>query len=64
MIEPKGKTEILGRKPVPLSLVIEPGPLRHMKIFSYVYVRYYEGESDENLKYVLSRNLLNTKGTQ
>jgi len=24
----------------------------------------YEGESNENLKYVLSRNLLNTKGTQ
>jgi len=24
----------------------------------------YEGESHENLKYVLSRNLLNTKGTQ
>ena len=24
----------------------------------------YEGESNENLKYVLSRNLLNTKGRQ
>jgi len=24
----------------------------------------YEGESNENLKYVLSRNLLDTKGTQ
>ena len=24
----------------------------------------YEGESNENLKYVLSRDLLNTKGTQ
>jgi len=24
----------------------------------------YEGESNENLKYFLSRNLLNTKGTQ
>jgi len=24
----------------------------------------YEGQSNENLKYVLSRNLLNTKGTQ
>jgi hypothetical protein len=24
----------------------------------------YEGESNENLKYVLSHNLLNTKGTQ
>jgi hypothetical protein len=24
----------------------------------------YGGESNENLKYVLSRNLLNTKGTQ
>ena len=24
----------------------------------------YEGESNENLKYVLPRNLLNTKGTQ
>ena len=24
----------------------------------------YEGESHENLKYILSRNLLNTKGTQ
>jgi len=24
----------------------------------------YKGESNENLKYFLSRNLLNTKGTQ
>ena len=24
----------------------------------------YEGESNENLKYILSRYLLNTKGTQ
>jgi len=24
----------------------------------------YEGESNEDFKYVLSRNLLNTKGTQ
>jgi len=24
----------------------------------------YEGESNENLKYILSRNLLNTQGTQ
>ena len=31
-------------------------------ISSYPYI--YEGESNENLKYVLSRNLLNTKGTQ
>jgi hypothetical protein len=25
---------------------------------------YYKGESNENLKYVLSSNFLNTKGTQ
>ena len=29
-----------------------------------VTVSFYEGESNENLKYFLSRNLLNTKGTQ
>jgi len=27
-------------------------------------VSLYEGESHENLKYILSRNLLNTKATQ
>jgi len=27
-------------------------------------VKFYEGESNENRKYFLSRNLLNTKSTQ
>ena len=33
-------------------------------ITTLVFSVLYEGESNENLKYVLSGNLLNTKGTQ
>jgi len=37
----------------------------HVMLIPILNILYlYEGESNENLKYVLSRNLLNTKGTR
>jgi len=35
-----------------------------MSTFTAHWIIIYEGESNENFKYFLSRNLLNTKGTQ
>ena len=36
----------------------------HIYIYTHTHTHIHEGESNENLKYFLSRNLLNTKGTQ